>query len=250
MDKEYSEYSFYVKGPECGVDDTIHLSVLLADIQEAAEVGASECGFDTAEINSKNACWIVLRNKLHLERKPRWRETIKVKTWHTGVDKLYYGREYELYDADNIRIGYASSAWIIADMDTHRPVIPGRTPGFVAAPPQNEYMVFGETCPRLKAPQYPDTEPNIVKYGDYSELDHNHHVNNSRYMAWIFDALHKLNLDVNKFNEVNINYLSEVKDSEKVEIFVDEISDDKYIVTGYKSNKEPVFVSEITICVW
>ena len=40
---EFSECSYYIKGTDCGPDDGILMSVLVGDIQEAAEKGASDC---------------------------------------------------------------------------------------------------------------------------------------------------------------------------------------------------------------
>lgn len=249
MIKEYSEYSFDVIDPDCGIDDSIHMSVLFAHIQEAAVIGAMECGFDTLELNGRNACWIVLRYKLHLDRIPKWRERITIRTWHTGVERLYWGREYEIYDSEGVRIGYCSSAWIMADMNSHSPIIPGRTPGFDAAPLQREFKVFGETCPKLRNSNKPEVEPSIIKYADFSELDRNHHVNNSRYIAWICDALHRSNFEISQISEININYINEVLDSEKVEVFVSENENGKISVNGYKNDGTNVFLSEISICV-
>lgn len=247
MDKKFSECNFYIKGPECGPDDCIHMSVLMGNIQEAAEVGAADCGFDTADINSKGACWIVLRNRIHIIRLPKWRENIKIRTWHTGIDKFYYGREYEIYDEDDNRIAFASSLWIIADIESHKPIIPGKTPGFNISESQNDIKVFGENCPKLTSKIIENSNLVMAKYADYSELDHNHHVNNSRYLAWIYDVLHKENIDTSLVNEVSINYLNEVKDSEKVDLFIISKDTGHYIVQGVKNDNELVFTSEIIV---
>ncbi len=244
-DPEFSECSFYIKGTDCGPDDGLLMSVLLGDIQETAELGASECGFDTYDINKHNACWIVLRNRIHINNLPRWRDTITIRTWHTGIEKFYYGREYEIFDKDRNVIGYGTSAWIIADMESHKPIIPGRTPGFDASPAQNSRMVYGEMCPKIKAPAKPERSADIIKYADYSELDHNHHVNNSRYLAWIYDALHKSGFSTSLINDFNINYLTEVKDSEKVELYVEYPEKEKIRVYGYKNDDISVFASEL-----
>ena len=242
---EFSECSYYIKGTDCGPDDGILMSVLVGDIQEAAEKGASDCGFDTHDINKLNACWIVLRNRIHMIRIPKWRETITIRTWHTGVDKFYFGREYEIFDEAGSVIGYATSIWIIADINDHRPIVPGRTKGFDTAGSQNSKMVFGSPCPKLKTPARPDEKPAIIKYADYSELDHNHHVNNSRYLAWIYDAIHKNGYDTAKINDININYLNEVKDSERVDVFVVPEESGNIRVYGYKNDDIGVFAAEL-----
>ena len=88
-------------------------------------------------------------------------------------------------------------------------------------------------------------KPVISKYADYTELDRNHHVNNTRYAAWFCDAIHKFGLKPELIKEFTINYISEVKDSEKVDLYVSMSEDNKKVyVYGMKNDNEKVFVVE------
>lgn len=247
MIPEYSNLDIYIKNTDCGPDDTVFMSVLMGDIQEAAEVGAKDCGFDTYLVNGKNACWIVLRNKIHINRMPKWREKISIRTWSTGINKFYFGREYEIFDSNNEIIAYATSIWILADINTHKPIIPGKNNDFFIPEPQNIRKVFDSEAPKVKATLKPsDRQPDIIKFGDFSEMDHNGHVNNSRYLAWIYDALYKKNYEISKITEININYNMEVKFEEKIEVYILENGTNSVLVYGYKGEKDIVFSSEIT----
>ena len=247
---EYSELQFTVKGTECSTFSTLAPNVLLGDLQETADKGAGDCGFDRTVINKLNACWIIIRMKVHMERYPDWRETFTIRTWSRGCDKLFFNREYELYDKEGKRIGYASSIWILADIDTHRPLIPNRIDGLASPVVQQDKLVFGEICPKptqMKIDDFMGIEPAILKFADYSELDHNHHVNNTRYMAWVFDALYKSGVDISAVKDFSIHYICEVKCGERVSIYVNE-TDFGYIVSGFKNDNDThVFDSEIYI---
>lgn len=248
---EYSELRFYVKGTECSDHQALSVPVLLGNLQETADKGAGDCGFDRTVVTSLNACWIILRMKVHIDRLPSWREEFSIRTWSNGCEKLYFDREYELYDKDSERIGYASSIWILADISNHRPLIPGRIEGLASPVVQREFLVFGERCPKFKsipADEVFKTKPVITKYADYSELDHNHHVNNTRYMAWVLDALYKIGEDVSLVHDFDITYIAEVKSGEKVDIYVMK-TDYGFYVTGYKDEGVHVFDSEIFLSV-
>ena len=106
-------------------------------------------------------------------------------------------------------------------------------------------MALGEPCPKLKIPVRTDEEkPVITKYADYTELDHNHHVNNTRYLAWIYDALYKSGYDIHGVCDININYISEVKSGQKVDIYITK-SDEGLYVYGLRDENSGVFVCEI-----
>ncbi len=248
---EYSEMNYYVKGTECSDHQALSLPVLLGDFQETADKGAGDCGFDRTVVTSLNACWIILRMKVHIERLPLWREEFTIRTWSNGCEKLYFDREYEVYGSDGERIGWASSIWILADLNNHRPLIPGRIEGLSAPVVQREFLVFGERCPKFKSlpsEEVMKDKPVITKYADYSELDHNHHVNNTRYMAWVLDALYKCDIDVSKVKDFDITYIAEVKSGERVDIYVVK-TDYGFYVTGYKEDGAHVFDSEILLSV-
>ncbi len=245
----FSTMDFYVKSTECSHDSTLAMSVLLGDLQEASDTGARDCGFDRTIINSHNACWIILRMKVHLEKIPAWRDSFTIRTWSTGSEKFYFDREYEILDSDNNVIGCASSLWILADMNTHRPLIPSKIEGIPSEFTQSTKLVFGERCQRsssVKLETFDGIEPSIIKYGDYSELDHNHHVNNTRYMAWVYDALFKSNYDLKRITDFSLSYINEVLPGEKVRLYIKELEQDKkLIVSAYKEDDINVFDAEI-----
>ena len=110
---------------------------------------------------------------------------------------------------------------------------------------QSEKLSLGEQCPKLKIPGLNDGDkPLITKFADYTELDHNNHVNNTRYLAWVFDALYKGGFKVHDVCDININYISEVKSGQKVDIYCRD-NNDSLLVYGYREDDTGVFVCEI-----
>lgn len=249
MIPEYSSVDFYAKGTDCSVNYKLSTSVFMGDLQEAADTGAKECGFDRFVLTDYNLCWIILRMKVHFIKMPVWRDKFTVHTWSCGLDKLFFDREFEVFDSDNNVIAYASSIWIMADMDSHKPANPAKIDGLENFPVQNSRLMFGGRCGRLKAPARHDMEgePVITKFADYTELDWNNHVNNTRYIAWICDALYKGGYNPENITDIEINYISEVKDGEKVDLYLRKL-DDKIQVYGYRKEDSGVFAAEISIC--
>lgn len=247
----FTELEVYCKATECGIGDMLFPSVLIGDLQEAAEQGSYALGYGTDFLKEHKMCWIILRMHIEIERLPKWHEKFKVRTWSTGLEKLYYNREFEVYDSEGVRIGKATSIWILADWTTHRPVIANKHPELPPAVVQSDVYVFGGNCPKISFPEKSDiaagsVKPVIIKYADYTELDRNRHVNNSRYTAWAYDALFKSGYDVSAIKEISIMYNSEVKQGEKVELYIAD-NGEKLAVYGYKDENTKVFAAELKL---
>ena len=247
----YTELEVYCKATECGIGDKLYASVLIGDLQEAAEQSSNTVGYGTDFLKENNICWIILRMHIEIDRLLEWHETFKIRTWATGLEKIYYGREFEVYDSKGERIGKATSVCILADWNTHRPVIANKRPELPPPLVQSKDLVFGKPCPKVDFPDKSEVagssdKPVIIKYADYTELDRNRHVNNSRYSAWAYDALFKSGYDVSAIKEISINYNSEVKAGEKVELFICN-EEGKVCVYGYKNIDLKVFAVEFTL---
>ena len=250
MQPEYSDMKFYVKSTECGTDSCLAPYVLLSDLQETADKGAADTRWGREAIGEYNCCWIVLRYRIRINRLPSWKEEFTIRTWTLGAKKLFFNREFEIYDGAGELIGQATSIWILADKNTHSPVYPHKLEDLPQNMAQSDRFTLGESCPKLKIPSVDgfDRVPDIIKFADYSELDHNHHVNNTRYLAWIYDALYKLGYDIFGVKDIVISYVSEVKAGQKVDIYVEK-QDDGFVVSGYRDDGSGVFTSEIKLCI-
>ncbi len=247
----YVDKNFYVKVTESSMSDTILPSVLLGDFQESAEDGVMIFDIDNDIFNDRGYCWIVLRMSVELDRLPKWKENFTIRTWSCGTQGLFWRRDYKLLDTNGEVFGRSTSDWIVADIESHRPIRPRTMISTFEDVPNAKYLGDSQNDDRsldYSAPklEFPDDLSSIgvaviTKYADYSELDHNHHVNNTRYVAWAFDALFKKGIDVDVIKSFDINYHSEVKQGERVDIFMED-SNNSYMIYGYKNGSEKVFV--------
>ncbi len=248
----HTDLELFCKATECGIGDNLFASVLIGDLQEAAEKGSDSLGYGSDFLWENHICWIILRMKLKLVRLPSRKERITISTWATDLQKISYGRDFEVTAEDGSVLAQATSTWILADTNTHRPVIARKRPELPQYSPDGSApKVFGEDCPKLVFPERSEIEtvsskPVISKYADFSELDRNLHVNNSRYTAWAYDVLFKYGIDVNKVSEIIINYIAEVKAGEKVDLFLVE-KEDSLLICGYKNDDVKAFCVEMSL---
>lgn len=246
----YVDREFKVECHECSRDDLLFPSVLTGDFQEVAEDGVFDFGMDTPSLKNNDFCWIILRMSVEMDRFPAWKESFKIRTWGCGTRGIFWRRDYAVMDLDGNEIGRACSDWIVANNETHGPVRPNiveavfrdKTEGSILEP-QWDRLSLDYDAPKMRFPNDISVlgNPVITKFADYSELDHNDHVNNTRYVAWAYDALFKLGIDLRSVKKFDINYHAEVLSGEKVDLYHMK-EDGKDTIYGYKGDGTKVFI--------
>lgn len=217
-------FRFTIIGPETDIHDRLHYHSLFAMLQEAACIDADHSGFGAEKMDELEACWLLLRMKVTIDKIPHWKDNIYIKTWSCGFQKVLFNRDFAIFDSNMEKIGSATSVWVIAHTGDHRPVRPQMIPGMeVFNNPEAMKNKVDKILPREV--DVAVDKPSLSKYADYSDIDRNMHVNNTRYIAWSLDAFYKEVPHDVKIKELSINYSSEVKPGEEVYIYRTSIQD-------------------------
>lgn len=235
----HKTYTYQVLGTDTDYKDCLQMNALFSMLQEAASVNASDHGWGYEKLDGADYCWILLRMSVRMLHLPAWRESVFVETWSRGADKLYFHRDFILRNEAGEKLGAASSVWILADKTNHRPVRPDHVFG-------PEKLQFDPVCVLQNEPPKLKTTLNmeqmtsgdslkntIVKYADFSEIDRNLHVNNTRYVAWSVDAAHRNSLEQGDIIGIDICYQSEITFGQKVILFIHDESTDIVHVDGF-----------------
>jgi len=128
--------------------------------------------------------WVLSRLAIEIKKLPAWGEEFFLETWPLGNKRIFYRRDYRLDNGHETMIS-ASSYWIPLDLHNKRPKLIAIDETVLRA---NQGR-FGlnrsfESIPAVNANNR--SEPVTAQYSD---LDQNKHVNNARYVEWIFDYL-------------------------------------------------------------
>ncbi len=225
-------YCFALRNTDTDFRDRLHLASLFSLMQEAAYMNAEVLNLGASRLDGLDLCWLLARISVRLTQLPHWGNTVWVKTWSRGAQKMYFIRDFTFHIDDPAAqpFGHASSEWLVARRDSHRPQRPDLVlDPALQAEARVRPSVFQAPCPRLPALDDPaDTRPLLVKYADYSDIDRNRHVNNTRYIAWCMDAVYasdetSLSQPVRWTERIirglDINYLSEVRLGHKILLF-------------------------------
>ena len=195
---------FFISSFDLNPKGQARLTTMANFFQEMAYHHASHLGFGYDDMNEKQTMWVLSRMRIRINQYPVWDERVKVETWHKGMDRLFGLRDFRVTDSSDRVIGFASSAWLILDSKTKRPVRPTEE---VLSHGKGDKSVFKE---KLEKIQIPDVkEDTISRKVVFSDLDIMGHVNNVKYMEWCIDsAMGKGNID-QEIREIEINFMHE-----------------------------------------
>lgn len=184
--------------------------------QEAAGNHAVYLGFGYDDLIASNTAWILSRVHVEFSDAPRWREDITLTTWHKGLNRLFFLRDFILTDNEGRERVKATTSWLVLNLETRRLV---RDP---------KLMEEGTVCPenvietpadKVQLPKDVETEYVMDHVVAYSDVDMNAHANNAMYMQWAMDAVDYSVASSMAVKEFTINFNHETKPGDVVSIF-------------------------------
>ena len=222
------EKNYPVHVYETGPDGRLNLHSLFDYLQDIASDHAVQLGFGRDDLMKQNHFWVLSRIYAEIIFLPSWGETIRLKTWPRGTDRLFAIRDFEACYPNGRPVARATSSWLIIDRDTKRIQRPDSNlsrlnsdlPGEKAFP-RNAMKL--ETAVRNNR----NTPPFHVTIND---LDVNLHTNNARYLKWVTDS-YDLDFILNNVPlSAEINYLAESHFNESIAITTSEESNDSNVL--------------------
>jgi len=201
--------------------DTMTLDAALNFFQEAAISHAENLGVGREAMAQANQVWILSRMTTQIDRRPQYGETVTVRTWPRGGEKLFALRDFDMRDTADNPVVRARSCWLIIDREKRRPL---RPQSIMDTLPQNEGQDALSAAVNLEA------RPSLQKIAErqalYTDVDYNGHVNNVSYIRWIEDTLDPALLEQAARMQLDINFLNEILPDEVTEIWSARINDE------------------------
>lgn len=180
----YFELEFTVQYYETDQRGFARPVALLNYLQAAAGSHAALLGVAVADLRKSGHTWVLSRIHLAMDRYPRGRDIIRIRTWPSARDARFMVRDFELSDLSGAPLGRATTSWAVLNLKSRRPVkLAEVLPLFPINPRQVLHDSF-RTLPVLDEADYELRLP--VLRGD---LDINRHVNNTVYAGWALETI-------------------------------------------------------------
>lgn len=156
--------------------DVILLSLQVSGMQ-LIELGVS----DKDMLERYNLVWIITDYAIDVVRLPRFAEEITIETEALTYNRLFCYRRFTIYDEAGQEIIRMVATFVLMDRDSRK--VHAVEPEIVA-PYQSEF-----DKKLIRGPKYANLEDPISKdyHVRFYDLDMNGHVNNSKYLDWIFE---------------------------------------------------------------
>ena len=212
--------------------------------QEAANQHATVLGFGYDELISSKTAWVLSRMRVVFVDTPKWREDVKFQTWHRGLERLFFLRDFLMTDKEGRPRVKATTSWLVLNLENRRLV---RDPQLLDEGTTCSDTVLDRPADKVVMPKDADIQLVGEHKVGYSDLDMNGHANNARYMQWAMDAVNYEISSTRAVKEFTINFNHEVKPQETVSIYkaIVEAEDGRHVFVEGKVGEQSSFCVEI-----
>ncbi len=179
---------------------------ILNYLQDTAISHSASVGLGISELLSVGTCWVLSRWSLIIDKYPIINERITIETWPWRMERFYAWRDFLIKNSNGEVIVKASSQWIYIDIAKRRPI---RIP--------SEYSLTYVLEENIKSIENPFSEldiPAIINDSSVfgvrrSDIDTNNHVNNTKYLEWLLEAIPARIYDNYRLKSLEIVYKKE-----------------------------------------
>ena len=207
------EHDFKMGVKDIGEDNLIKNRSILEMFENIGGYHSDLAGYGANDVPNKKVVWILLGWKLHVIKRPKYGQTIHVKTWGRNATKVYTYRDFEMYDGNNELCAIATSKWTLVNIESGK--ITKLTDEVLGKYELEEKCVFEDR--ELKKIEVPVTNTNEAEYTVIRrDIDINEHMHNLYYLDIAYEALPQEAYQKRPFNEIEIQYKKEIKLGETV----------------------------------
>lgn len=212
--------------------------------QEAANLHANILGFGYDDLISSRTAWVLSRMHIEFADTPLWRDEVTLQTWHKGLNRLFFLRDFIMTGKDGKVKVKATTSWLVLNLDTRRLV---RDPKLLDEGTVCTENVLETPADKVQMPKDIEPEPVMEHIVAYSDVDINGHTNNAMYMQWTMDAAGYETSSRRPVKALTINFNHETKAGETVVLYRScvEAEDGLHVFMEGKVEDRSAFCAEI-----
>ena len=226
------KHQFHIINSDADCFGRLKPSMLLSYCQEVAGKHCMELGTDHDSMVAKNMFWAIIRQKVQINRLPRIGETITLETWPMPTARTYYPRATVGYDAEGNELFKVLGLWVIMDLNSRAMILPKKSGVIVEGVIRgDELSIPGGLTPK-------DLDGHACRRVLFGDLDQNGHMNNTRYLEWIYDLLDSTFHREHTPKELNICYHAEAREGQMLHLNWQMEEGDQMLVDALRTDSE------------
>ena len=185
---------------------------ILYMMQEAAGNHFAQLAMDYDSLARRGLFWAITRNKVQITRLPMRGETIRLETWPMPTTRVAYPRSIVAYDEAGNEVFRAITLWVLMDLNDRSMVLPGKSGIDVTGTLRGNELASPLGLPAKALAN------RRKRYVNFTDLDRNAHMNNTRYLDWIYDLLGADFHKDHSLREFTLCYLNEAREGQQLEL--------------------------------
>ena len=229
----YQELDFKIKSSDADYFNRAQARAIFSLLEEVASAHVDNMGLDKPTMDSKGVTWILNGVNLRIKRLPTPNEEARIYSWQSSQNRVGVRRDYYAFDLDGEPLFYASSFCTIASIEKHKIESPellfnGPNPYII------DVSVVDGRLNKLRSnfADFSDDSKvqSTIEIISYSDLDHNHHVNNTKYLDYARDAADTFDPGGDLI-ALDITYAAELHRGDLVIVDATKVAEDEDTVT-------------------
>lgn len=173
------------------------------------------------DLKDRHLSWVLLKKSLKIYQRPKLNQTITIKTYPTGFNKVLAYRDFKCFDQAENLLAESSSTWTLMNTSTKQ----------MERIPDDILAIKIPAVEKLRLPRFkidPKTITELVT--NYTvqkfDLDWNKHLNNAQLIKIIFS-----NVDSpSSCKQFNISFKTETFEKDQIQVYQSESGD----ITNFK----------------
>ena len=230
MEKLFWEKEYTITTNSLDCYDRLSLVGILDLLQDAAGYHATLLGLGFDDLKEIGITWLLVRTKIEIMKELPSIKKVKVKTWQSYKGRVDYERDYLVCDENDEVLIKGTSKWCLIESMTRRIVPTSRLSVDITYPGKRNYEKRFEKL-NFSLDDVIDEKTYTVYQ---SHLDHNFHVNNTKYGEFILNTI-SLSQD-EQIKNFEINYVKEVRLNNELTIKFNK-QKNQYFIEGYSNNE-------------
>jgi len=183
-------------------------TTILTLLEETASDHCSLIYHSLFDLLKQNIGWVLVAGVLKIDRYPKYKEKITIKTWLSKYALIKGTRENIIYDEQGGIIGRAKGLWVFFDINRRRPVQIYEDIKEKWSSDPEESIIYNLTTKlkQIGAAKY-IREFQIHRF----DIDMNLHVSNIKYLNWVLETMPDEIMDNCYLHLIEGRFLSEAK---------------------------------------
>ena len=210
----------------------LRASMLLYFVQEVAGQHFNRISMDYDSLAQRGMFWAITRQKVQITRLPCRGETIRLETWPMPTTRVAFPRSVVAYDEGGNEVFRSISIWVLMDLNTRSMILPGKSGLSVVGTLRGNELAApnGLVAKELRSAR--------CRTVSFTDLDRNGHMNNTKYLDWIYDLLPSRFHREHTVTEFTVCYLSETREGQELTLCWDYLEEGAVQVDAYRAGEE------------